>query len=56
VYVICIVFRYEEVLDISVPKPRTLQIHTSASYIILGTHRVSLLTGQNNNMQKILIA
>jgi len=37
-----IVFRYEELLDVSVPKPKLLQIHTSTSYIILGTNRVSV--------------
>jgi len=36
-----IVFRYEELLDVSVPKPRVLQIHTTTNYVILRTHRVS---------------
>jgi len=33
--------RYEELLDVSVPKPKQLQMHTSAGYVILCTHRVS---------------
>ena len=33
--------RYEELLDVSVPRPKTLQIHTSTTYIILITRTVS---------------
>ena len=33
-------FRYEELLDVSVPRSKTLQIHTSSSYIILCSQRV----------------
>lgn len=42
-------FRFEEIVDVSVPKPSALQIHVNNKYIIVYTPRVSVSDRYTNS-------